>query len=54
MDALAKRTAAKDAPKGWWRWNIKDPYSYAKRLAKQVERMEGRPMSPSRLREGIA
>ena len=58
MDLVWKRTAAKDvfrvgASRGWWRPNIKNPYSYAKSLARQVKDAEGRKMSPSRLKAGI-
>jgi len=53
VDLVWKRTAAKDVPQGYWRWNIKNPYTYAKSLAKQVKSYGKGKMSPSRLREGI-
>lgn len=53
MDLVAKRTAAKDAPKGYWRWNIRDPYAYARSLARQVKQHEGVALTPSRLRAAV-
>ena len=53
MDLVMKRTAAKDAPKGWWRWNIKNPYSYAKSMARQLAKWDKVKMSPSRLKVAI-
>lgn len=40
-------------PAGWWRWNIRNPYNYAKHMAKQVRKWEGKVMSPSRLKLAI-
>ena len=54
MDLVWKRTAAKDVPRGWWRWNIKNPYSYAKSMARQVEKFDKKKLTPSRLRVAIA
>lgn len=53
QDRLWNRTKAKDAPRGWWRWNIKNPYNYAKGMIKQVREIERRKLSPSRLRVAI-
>lgn len=58
-DALWKRTEATEKQRhgrpgrGWWRWNIRNPYSYARSMIKQVERQERRLLSPSRLKVAI-
>lgn len=51
-DKVKERTRTRDCPKGWWRWNIKDPFRYARALAWQVEQ-DGRFLTASRLQEGI-
>jgi hypothetical protein len=37
-------------PKGWWRWNIRNPYSYAKSMRRQVGR---KALTPKRLKVAI-
>ena len=40
----------KGLPKGWWRWNIKDPVAYAQSLERQVGKGK---LTPSRLKIAI-
>ena len=52
-DLVFERSKAKDVPRGYWRWNIKNPYTYARQLARQVKQIEKKPLSPSRLKISI-
>jgi len=58
-DLVRARTVAKATgkhgkpPKGWWRWNIRNPYVYTRRMARDSENWYGRFLSPSRLQAAI-
>jgi len=53
MDLVWKRTAAKGVPQGYWRWNIRNPYTYARTLARELKRYKEKKMTPSRLKLAI-
>ena len=48
-----KRGERDRPPKGFWRWNIRNPYQYARGLKVQVEKWEGKKLTARRLQQAI-